>query len=93
VKTVKHIASLGWTVLLHSLNSPVFVPSDFHLFGPIKDGLYGQQFPSNEAVIAVVKQWVPSLVPIFMSMACRVLFITAKNAKVMVVMMLKNSVL
>jgi len=32
-------------------------PSDFHLFGPTKDGLRGQHFPSNDAVIQAVKQW------------------------------------
>ena len=31
--------------------------SDFHLFGPLKDGLRGQHFPDNEAVITAVKKW------------------------------------
>jgi hypothetical protein len=32
-------------------------PSDFHLFGPMKDGLHVQHFPSNDAIVRVVKQW------------------------------------
>ena len=38
---MEHIAILGWTVLPHSLHSPNLVPSDFHLFGPMKDRLHG----------------------------------------------------
>jgi hypothetical protein len=30
------------------------------LFGPAKDGLSGQHFPDNDAVIAAVKKWVSS---------------------------------
>jgi hypothetical protein len=29
----------GWKVLLHPLYSPDLVPSDYHLFGPLKDHL------------------------------------------------------
>ena len=35
--------------------------SDFHLFGPMKDGLRGQHFPSNDAVKRAVKQWATSV--------------------------------
>ncbi len=34
--------------------------SDFHLFGLMKDGLHRQHFPSSDAVITAVKQWVTS---------------------------------
>jgi hypothetical protein len=34
-------------------------PSDFHLFGLMKDGLRGQHFP-DDAVIASVRKWVAS---------------------------------
>ena len=59
-KTTEHIASLGWTVLSHSPYSVDLVPSDLLLCGPLKDGLCGQHFPSNDAIIAAVKQWVTS---------------------------------
>jgi len=48
LKTVEHIANLGWTVLPHPPYSPDLAPSDFHMFGPMKDGLHGQHFPSND---------------------------------------------
>jgi hypothetical protein len=51
LKTVEHIANLGWTVLPHPPYSPDLTPSDFHLFGPMKDGLRGQHFPGNDAVV------------------------------------------
>jgi len=37
-----------------------FVPSDLHLFGLMRDELQGRHFPSNNAVIAAMKQWVIS---------------------------------
>jgi len=60
LKTVEHIANLGWTVLPHPPYSPDLAPSDFHLFGPMKDGLRGQHFPSNDAVVRAVEQWATS---------------------------------
>jgi hypothetical protein len=55
-----HVAKFGWIVLQHPSYSPELVPSDFHLFGPMKDGLRGQHFPDNNAVIAAVRKWVAS---------------------------------
>lgn len=60
LKSVEHIVNLGWSVLPHSLYTLGLVPSDFHLFGLMKDGLHGQHFPRNDAIIATVKQWVIS---------------------------------
>ena len=60
LKTVEHIANLGWTVLPHPPYSPDLVPSDFHVFGPMKDGLRGQHFPSSNAIVRAVKQWATS---------------------------------
>jgi len=40
-KNVEHIASLGWTVLPHSLYSSDLVPSNFHLFRLMKGGMCG----------------------------------------------------
>ncbi|PNF17980.1 hypothetical protein B7P43_G17450 [Cryptotermes secundus] len=55
-----HIAKFGWTVLPHPPYSPNLAPSDFHLFGPMKDGLRGQHFPDNDAVIVAVRKWLAS---------------------------------
>ena len=60
LKTVENIANLGWTVLPHPPYSPDLAPSNFHLFGPMKDGLRGQHFPSNDVIVRAVKQWATS---------------------------------
>jgi len=60
LKTVELIVNLGWTAVAHPLYSPDLAPSDFHLFGPMKDRLRGQHFPSNDAVVRPVKQWATS---------------------------------
>jgi histone-lysine N-methyltransferase SETMAR len=45
--TRKEIAKTGWTVLPHPPYSPNLAPSDFHLFGPLKDALRGRRFMDN----------------------------------------------
>lgn len=55
------IANLGWTVLPHLPYSPDLVPSDFDLFGPMKDRLHGHHFSSSDTVITAVKQFIPSV--------------------------------
>lgn len=57
-KIMKHTTNLGQILLQNPLNSPDLAPSDFSLFGLIKDELCRQHFPSNPAIIAAVKQWV-----------------------------------
>ena len=37
--TRKITATVKWTVLPHPSYKPNLVPSDFHLFGPLRDGL------------------------------------------------------
>ena len=37
--------------------SPDLAPSDFHLFGPLKDSLCGTRFEDDESVIRVVRTW------------------------------------
>ena len=65
LKTMEHIVKLGWTVLPHPLYSRDLARSDFHLFRPMKDGLCRQHFPSNNVVIAAVKQWTTSAGAVF----------------------------
>ena len=60
LKTVEHTASLLCTVLPHLLYSLDLTHSDFHLLGPAKDGLHGPHFPSYDAIITSMKQWVTS---------------------------------
>ena len=58
LKTVEYIANPGWTVLPQPLHSLNLKSSDFHLFRTMNDGLRGQHFPRNNAIVAVVKQWI-----------------------------------
>jgi histone-lysine N-methyltransferase SETMAR len=41
LRTPEAIAKFGWTVLPPPPDSPDLAPSDFHLFGPLKDALRG----------------------------------------------------
>jgi len=34
-----------------------YVPSDFHLFGPLKDTLLGTRFEDGESVVRAVRTW------------------------------------
>jgi histone-lysine N-methyltransferase SETMAR len=56
---MKQTEKFGWTVLPHPSYSPDVAPSDFHLFRPINDGLWGQNF-SDDAIIAAVRKSVTS---------------------------------
>jgi len=60
LETVEHIAHLVWIALLHPPYRLHLVTFDLHLLGLIKDGLCGHHFPSSDAVVAAVKQWVTS---------------------------------
>jgi len=44
-------------VLPHSPSIPDLVPSDFHLFGILKDALRGTRFEDDESVIRAVRTW------------------------------------
>ena len=44
------IAKIGWEVLPHPSYSPDLAPSDYHLFGFVKDQLRGQRYYTTEAI-------------------------------------------
>lgn len=56
-QTTGDIRKLGWTVLQHPPYSPDLAPSDYHLFGPLKDELRGTRFHNNEDLVTAAKQW------------------------------------
>jgi hypothetical protein len=43
-RKLETIRKLKWQVMEHPAHSPDLVPSDFHLFGPIKEALGGRRF-------------------------------------------------
>lgn len=55
--TAAAIAAKGWTVLPHPAYSPDLAPSDFHIFGPLKDYLRGQKFEDDDGVQTAAKAW------------------------------------
>jgi hypothetical protein len=57
LKTREAIRKFGWTVLPHPPYSPHLTPSDFILFGALKDAIHGTKFETDDNVIHVVKTW------------------------------------
>jgi histone-lysine N-methyltransferase SETMAR len=55
--TSEAIAKMGWGVLPHPAYCPDLAPSDFHLFGPLKDALRGHHFQSDDDVKTAVRRW------------------------------------
>ena len=51
------MTKFGWTVLSHVPYSPDLAPSDFRLFGALKEIFRGQHFVDNNVVIDAVKNW------------------------------------
>jgi histone-lysine N-methyltransferase SETMAR len=57
LRTQEHITKMGWTVLSHPPYSLDLAPSDFHLFGSLKDALRGTHFEDDNSVIGAVRKW------------------------------------
>jgi hypothetical protein len=55
--TVDTLRALKFEVLKHPPYSPDLAPSDFHLFGPMKEHLRGQKFADDDEVIETVQSW------------------------------------
>jgi len=58
--TVATIQDLSFECLLHPPYSPDLVPSDFHVFGPLKEAMGGKSFTSDEEVQQAVHEWLRS---------------------------------
>jgi len=56
-RTTCTLQQLGWEVLPHPPYSPDLTPSDFHLFGPLKQYLGGQHFSIDGEVKQAVLGW------------------------------------
>ena len=54
-KTPEAITQHGWKVLPHPPYGPNSEPSEFHLFGPLKDAVYGRKFESDDDVVSAVR--------------------------------------
>jgi histone-lysine N-methyltransferase SETMAR len=58
--TVATIQDLSFECLQHPPYSPDLAPSDFRVFGPLKEAMGGKPFRSNEEVQQAVQEWLHS---------------------------------
>ena len=56
-RTMDTVQKLKWNILPHPPYSSDLAPSDYHLFGPLKDHLGGKRFCNSEEVIQDVQEW------------------------------------
>jgi len=56
-RTMDTIQKLKWNFLPQTPYSPDIAPSDYHLFGSLKEHLGGKRFRNNEEVIQDVQAW------------------------------------
>ena len=57
LKTREFVSSFGWTTISHLPYSPDLEPSDFYLFGPLKESLRGRHFSSDKEIKTAVRKW------------------------------------
>ena len=55
--TVSTTEELRFRCIPHPQYSPDLAPSDFHVFGPLKDALSGRQFRDDDEVWSAVHGW------------------------------------
>jgi hypothetical protein len=58
---VDTLHALKFEVLKHPPYRPDLAPSDFHLFGPIKEHLQGQKFADDNEVKEAVQSWLKAM--------------------------------
>ena len=57
IRTMEAITSFRWTVIPHPLYFPDLAPADYHLFGLIKEGLWGNRYGSDNKMKTAVLHW------------------------------------
>jgi histone-lysine N-methyltransferase SETMAR len=60
-KTRETTEKMGWEILEHPPHSPDLAPSDFHLFGKLKEHLPGKRLPSDQEVENETRNWLTNL--------------------------------
>ena len=93
-QTTQKTAQMDWEVLTHLLYSPDLAPSDFHLFGPLKESLRGGiKFENNDAVQQHVLKFLVVLSKIYMPQASRDLLSAGNTALNCTETMLRNNII
>jgi hypothetical protein len=57
----ENIEKLCWEILEHPLHNPDLAPSDFHLFGKLKENLPRKTFASDQEVENETRNWLTNL--------------------------------
>jgi len=57
-QTMAAVADLKWELLPHPAYSPDLAPSDYHLFGKLKEPLRGTHYESLKALQSDLKKWI-----------------------------------
>jgi histone-lysine N-methyltransferase SETMAR len=52
---------MGWEILKHPTHSPDLAPSNFHLFGKLKEQLSWKRFASDQEVENETRNWLTNL--------------------------------
>lgn len=65
--TVETLQKLKFEVLAHPPYSPDLAPSDYHLFGPLKETLRGRRFTSDQEMKEAVHAWLAAQPKTFFS--------------------------
>jgi len=55
--TVETVQQLGFKLLQHPPYSPDLAPSDYHIFGPLKEAMRSRKFTSDEEVKEAAHTW------------------------------------
>jgi len=63
--TVDTLRALKFEVLKHPPYSPDLAPSDFNLFGPLKEHLRSQKFANDNKVMEAVQSWLKATIAFF----------------------------
>jgi histone-lysine N-methyltransferase SETMAR len=58
---------MDWKILENPPHSPDHAPSDFHLFGKLKEHLSGKRFASDQEVENEIRNWLINLYANFYS--------------------------
>jgi len=53
--TTGKLEEMRWEIRPHPAYSPDLEPSDFHLFGPVKEALGGKRFRADDEVTSSVR--------------------------------------
>ena len=61
------LRALKCEVLKHPPYSPDLAPSDFHLFGPVKEHFQGQKLADDNEVMEAVQSWLKATLKSFFS--------------------------